>query len=203
MQRFEINIHKIINLKRMCYKLITTTLFLIFSASLVSLSAQDLNKKKREVGLQFSSINFDGVNTFGAFFKKQMKENVYRRISFNASVGGNYNENYNSFSFSGGVTVGREKRKALDDKLVFFQGPLVGVSMGIYTVDGEYGDGNISGSFQWAFGLQHSFNERWAINIETDPGVSLNIYKQRGLEERINAQANASNRVALGLVRKF
>jgi hypothetical protein len=128
---------------------------------------------------------------------------VYRRLSLYGSAGGNYNENYNSFSFSGGVTVGREKRKSLDDKLMFFQGPLVGVSAGLYSVDGKYGDGNIQGSFNWAFGLQHSFNKYWAVNIETDPGVSLNVYKQRGLGERVNAQANVSNRVSVGLVRKF
>jgi hypothetical protein len=55
----------------------------------------------------------------------------------------------------------------------------------------------------YVFGLQHSFNERWAINLETIPGVRVEALLLPGDNYDISLDAVASNAVSLGVVRKF
>ena len=171
-----------------------------------SLLAQD-SKPKREVGLQFSSLDFDGGSGFSAFFKKQKKENVYRRIRFFS--GGlsaiSLEEDFN-FSINAGIAIGREKRKTLDSKLDFYQGPEVSAQLGLATLGEDNANVLISAGFGWVLGLQHSFNERWAVNLETIPGLSLvgDFYGEdsSGLSS-VGFNARFNNFVSIGLVRKF
>jgi opacity protein-like surface antigen len=187
----------------MRYNILTlSALLAIFSTAL---SAQDAAKPRREVGLQFNNIDFDG-GTFSAFYKKQKKENVYRRVQFVAGALslGILEEDF-IFNFSAGIGIGREKRKPLDAKLECYQGPQFGLNFALYTT----GDDDATGflvrpSFGWVLGLQHSFNDRWAVNIETIPSVSI-AANTTGDDrtEGLFFGAGFSNSVSLGLVRKF
>jgi hypothetical protein len=169
-----------------------------------SLLAQDF-KPKREVGLQFSSLDFDGGSGFSAFYKKQKKENVYRRIRFfSGSLSAvSVDEDFN-FNFAAGIAIGREKRKSLDSKLEFYQGPEVSVGLGIAAINELETNLNISAGFGWVLGLQHSFNERWAVNLETIPKFSLatNLNGDSGADSVVFG-AGFNNSVSIGLVRKF
>ena len=187
----------------MLNRIFTITLFLAFFASMTSLSAQD-SSPNREVGLQFNGLNFDGFNGFSLFYKKQKSENVYRRIRF---FYGNLNveaiNDISAVSFSSGIAIGREKRKALDAKLAFYQGPEFSAALGVTTQNWDNTSINVSGRFGWILGLQHSFNERWAINLETIPGVGIGVNSITDSDPRFTFNAGISNSVSLGLVRKF
>ena len=187
--------------KNLTYLLLAFVL-VIFTAS--SLTAQDGNPR-REVGLQFSSLNFDGGG-FSAFFKKQKKENVYRRIRFfygNISVGEQQEEF--QFDVSTGIAIGREKRKMLDSKLEFYQGPEFALRLDVSSFLETQSQISVTPSFGWVLGLQHSFNERWAVNLETIPGASISFYANTNDEDSrsLNFNAGINNAVLIGLVRKF
>ena len=177
-------------------------LLAVFSST--QLSAQTANPP-REVGLQFSSLNFDGGSGFSAFFKKQKKENVYRRIRFFTGnlLFGSIDKDF-TFNLSAGIAIGREKRKALDSKLMFYSGPEFSIQAGLYTFTEDDVHVVLSPAFGWVLGLQHSFNDRWAVNLETIPGVGINIdsYGDGG-PGVFTFGANFNNAVSLGLVRKF
>ncbi len=171
--------------------------FFLFSA----VHAQD-GGGKREVGLQFSSLDFTG-SSFGAFFKKEKKENVYRRIRFAAgAIDFGLLEETTDFNFAAALAIGREKRKALDAKLIFYHGPEFAARVQAVTLWEDDIAMTIQPSFGWVIGLQHSFNDRWAINIETIPTfyVAANI---NTIDEGLLFGVGGSNFVSLGVVRKF
>ena len=185
--------------KNLTYSLLAFVL-VIFTAS--SLTAQDGNPR-REVGIQFSSLDFDGSRSFSAFFKKQKKENVYRRIRFfSGSLSARSFEDTFIFDFSAGIAIGREKRKSLDPKLEFYQGPEFSIRLGLATEDNVRV--SIAPAFGWVLGLQHSFNNRWAVNLETIPSLSITANINNGIRPDVLLfGAGFNNSVSLGLVRKF
>lgn len=167
----------------------------------LNLHAQDI--RKREVGIQLSGLNFDGSNSFGGFYKKQLSENKYRRIHFFAgrmatALG---NENVNASVFLAGG-IGREKRKPLDSRLEFYRGPEFSMSIG-YQQANDQNLVTFSGGIGFVLGLQHSFSELWAIQIETIPGIRVAASFPDEGEATATLSANISNSVALGVVRKF
>lgn len=166
----------------------------------VSLSAQETGAK-REIGLQFSSLDFDGT-TFSAFFKKQKKENVYRRIRllYGNLLAGVANEDF-AFDLSAGIAIGREKRKSLDEKLAFYQGPEFSLGLGLTSFSDDDLGFTVAPGFGWVVGIQHQFNDKWAINLETIPSVSVAARSDDA--EGVLFQAELSNHVSLGLVRRF
>ena len=191
----------------MQFKNLTYSFFAIVLAVFTTsaLSAQDGNPP-REVGIQFSSLDFDGGGGFSAFFKKQKKENVYRRIRFfygNISVGEQREEF--QFDVSTGIAIGREKRKMLDSKLEFYQGPEFALRLDVSSFLETQSQISVTPSFGWVLGLQHSFNERWAVNLETIPGASISFYANTNDEDSrsLNFNAGLKNAVLIGLVRKF
>jgi hypothetical protein len=187
----------------MSYKLIFKTVLFALVMSAFTVQAQDSTKRRREVGLQFSGLNFTN-SSFGAFYKKEIKEHVYRRIGFfYGNISSYFQSKYSSFSATAGLAIGREKRKNLDSRLEFYQGPEFNGSFGVFTGDGILSTINLSGGFSWIFGLQHSFNERWAINLEASPGISIRATAPKGLGTRVDISASGNNSIALGLVRKF
>jgi len=190
----------------MRFKNFVLTFLVVFSTLLSSgsLLAQD-TKPKREVGLQFSSFDFNGGGSgFSAFFKKQKKENVYRRIRlFSGGLSFISTEEDVFFDFSAGIAIGREKRTSLDAKLEFYQGPEFAVNLGVGALDDNELRLRIAPAFGWVLGLQHSFNERWAVNVETIPSASLAFDSFSNTNGEIAFNAGFSNAVSIGLVRKF
>lgn len=186
----------------------TLTLFvfaLLFQLVFLSSMAAQETRTPREVGLQFSRLDFDGGSGFSAFYKKQKKENVYRRIRFFSSnlAFASVEEDF-SFNFSAGFAIGREKRKSLDSKLQFYQGPEFALQLSLASLGEDDLRFGVSPSFGWVLGLQHSFNERWAVNLETIPGVavSADIRGESG-PNTVAFNAGFNNFVSLGLLRKF
>ena len=184
-------------------KYFSTILF--FSLFCTAVTAQNA-QVKREVGLQFSGLNFNGNNSFSAFYKKQVKENSFRRIRFlagNLNIDGSKDRTFGSFF--AGVSIGREKRKQLGRKLQFYRGPQFGASTTISASSGPNSDHQVRLGLNagLVFGLQHQFNEFWAVNIETEPGVGLDLAKRKGAPFNVFGAANVGNNVQIGLVRCF
>jgi hypothetical protein len=155
----------------------------------------------REVGIQLSGINFDGFTPFSAFYKKQKSENVFRRYRFVVgNLGLESTEDDAVFVFNAGFAIGREKRRALDRKLIGYRGPEFSFNLGA----GSFGEGfvSIDAGLGYVLGLQHNFNEFWAINIETIPSAGINL---RFSEENGSGGLNVglSNQVSLGVLRRF
>lgn len=180
--------------------------FFLFAAFLLSLPASAQNAKPpREVGLQFSSLDLNGGG-FSAFYKKSKKENVYRRIRFFSGTlsAGSVSEEFN-FLLAAGIAIGREKRTALDSKLQFYHGPEFAVEASISAISESDAHVFIRPGFGWVLGLQHSFNDRWAVNLETIPRASLTIdaFADGNGVDVFQFNAGISNAVSLGLVRKF
>lgn len=167
-----------------------------------SAAAQKTSAPK-EVGLQFSGINFGGSNDFNLLLKKQLKEHVYRRLRFfygNLSTASQNDET--RFSFSTGISIGKEKRKSMGEKLQFFQGPEFAPSVD-FLLENESVYLGANFRFGWVLGLQHDFNEHWAVNIEMVPGarLSFNSFDDDSISAIFNASLN--NTVSLAVMRKF
>lgn len=188
----------------MHYQIFTRIILFAFVLSAPVLGAQNASPH-REVGLQFSGINFNGNNNISAFYKKQKSEQVYRRLRFfYGNLNAQTSEDQYYFSMSAGIAIGREKRKTLDSKLEFYQGPEFGASLGVSALIDSNTDISLGGRFGWVLGLQHSFNERWAINLETIPSVGVNVITATARDvTRLDLNATASNSVSIGMVRKF
>lgn len=188
----------------MCYKPSTLIFFFMLFFCAPAVRAQN-DKPVREIGLQFSGLNFNGNSSFSVFYKKQKKENVFRRIRFTyGSLGAQVaNEDF-AVNLGGGIAIGREKRKTLDPKLEFYQGPEFSAILSVSTVGEENTDLSVQAGFGWVLGLQHSFNARWAVNLETIPRVNVNVGTSTGRDvTAYGLSAAASNTVSLGLLRRF
>ncbi|MBL7825989.1 MAG: hypothetical protein JNJ57_05120 [Saprospiraceae bacterium] len=174
---------------------------LIFFLAAGSIHAQ---KAPREVGLQFNGLDFGGYNSFSAFFKKQKSEQVYKRIRF--FVGEIDFQVFNetaTFGLNGGIAIGREKRKQLDDKLMFYQGPEFSGGLGFRSFSEDDFSANFSARFGWVVGLQHSFNDKWAVNMEAIPGLGAILLVSDDVDTQFSITGRVSNSVNLGIVRKF
>ena len=176
----------------------------LFAATFSTLQAQETGKK-HEIGLQFNGIDLNGFNSFNVLYRKQKSENVYRRIR--ASFGDINVDNRNEttrLGFSARVNIGQEKRKLLDRKLEFYRGPEFGLGFGFSGGDVPDNRVNVNASFGYVLGLQHSFNELWAVNLEAIPGIAVR-FSVGDVEENdsFGLDAYASTSVSLGVVRKF
>lgn len=166
-----------------------------------SLHAQDA--PKREVGIQLSGLDFNGNNSFSGFYKKQTGENKYRRLQFFAGrITTAFSEESSQANVFLAVAIGREKRKALDARLEFYRGPQFSLNTSFQHVS-ERSSVAVLAGIGYVLGLQHSFNERWAIQIETIPNVSVGASFAEDVSTVGLVQADVSNSVALGVVRKF
>ena len=184
-------------------KLLYTIFIAIAILSFSSLQAQSAGKK-REVGVQLNGINFGGFNSFSGFYKKQLNENKYRRVRFFSGnlFTGVVGEDDFRFNLNLGAAIGREKRRALDTRLDFFCGPEFAFSVGFQSINDDTAF-SLFPSFGYVLGLQHSFNERWAINIETIPSIGVGVVLLPGDNDQLTLDAGITNSVALGVVRKF
>lgn len=191
------------------------TRFLLFCFLLVVLQAPAFAQKtaaRKEVGLGFTGLNFNSSNAFSAFFKKEIKENVYRRLSFFlGNIGlSNTSSDQTRFDASIGFGIGREKRKALDEKLWFYSGPqwtlntfLQVATNNRQTTSNTY---NLNAGIGYILGLQHNLNDRWAINLETIPSFSVGYqWDNRTGVSAYSVAFNTylSNTVRVGIVRRF
>ena len=172
--------------------------------SATSLSAQNVDDHKYEVGLRVSGLNFDGFNAFSAIYKKKLAEGKFRRISGTFGGLGLSNDfNRFSFSFNAGVSVGREKRRPMGKKTTFYTGPVFSVNTGFTKLERVELNWNLQPGLGAVLGLQYDFNEYWAVNLETIPSGSISLRKFSGSDVGVSVNAGFSSNVVLSLMHKF
>lgn len=140
----------------------------------------------REIGVRTNSFN-----DFGLIYKKQIRENTYRRyrLAF-GHVSANFLRNNTIIGFSAGGAMGKEKRRPITDKLQFIYGTELIASVGLsssssgsLTVDnGNGGSTTYSGNkllivtptigIGLVLGAQYNVNQRWYVSAELIPSVS-------------------------------
>ena len=170
----------------------------------VSLSAQNVDDHKYEVGLRFSGINFDGFNSFSAIYKKKLDNGKFRRIS--GSFGGiNFGSEFNRFNFSinAGFSIGNEKRKQMGKRTSYYTGPSFSLNAGLSKQESFEPNWNLAPSLGYILGIQYDFNEYWAVNLETIPSGSIYLRQFSGSDIGININAGFSSNVVLSLMHKF
>lgn len=191
--------------------------FLTCAALFVSLSAafsQDV--PTREIGLRTN-----GFNDLGFIYKKQKSENVYRRYRLavgNLGVGVINNSGVINFSVSG--AMGKEKRKAINDRFQVVYGtefiPRLSVlhsSAGTASInDGTGGEVSVTGSnltllstslgIGFVIGAQYNISPKWYVSAEVVPTVSLNGTFGSGVTiYGLNAAFTSSNVGLTGMYR--
>lgn len=162
----------------------------------------------REIGVRTNSFN-----NFGLIYKKQIRENTYRRyrLAF-GNINANFLRNNTLIGFSAGGAVGKEKRRSITDKLQFIYGTeliasigLTSSSSGTITVDnGNGGSTNYSGNkllivtptvgIGFVLGAQYNVNQRWYVSAELIPSVSASgTFAQGGSLFTVQAGFNSSS----------
>jgi hypothetical protein len=178
--------------------------FMLFFTLTPLLSAQKIQPSHGEVGLGFSGLDLTDIG-FNAFWKKQLAPDKYRRYRFftGSFFAGAVDEDFLA-NATVGMGIGREKRINLDEKLQFYRGVEFFGAIGFVAVD-DIGGVLFNPNIGLVFGLQHSLNDRWAINIETIPsiGLTLNVFSEDGPDSEVAVTGRANSSVTLGLVRKF
>ena len=159
-------------------------LVIIFTLLLftICISAQTTNEgRKREIGLRFSNINFDGINDFNLVYKKQKRnnDNKYRRYrmliaNFTSS---DFFDDFANSNIQIGAAIGLEKRKQLNDRFKFihglelffdYQGKRIEDAPEIVTSN------NIGLSIGYVVGFQYDLNNNFCLNLETIPAIRTN-----------------------------
>lgn len=182
-------------------KLPTTLALLLVALFCNTLSAQ--KAAKREAGFQV--FGFD--SGFSGFYKKEIRENVYRRFRlFSGSLNAQFNEDASTTNFFIGGFIGREKRKSLDERLEFYRGPEFSAGLGYQHQEVNSDDNSrffVLAGIGYVLGLQHSFNDKWAVQIETIPTVRFRYDIANEIADNFGVDINASSSVSLGVARKF
>ncbi|MBK8555611.1 MAG: hypothetical protein IPL65_07500 [Lewinellaceae bacterium] len=144
---------------------------------LLTFSLEAQTSAPRELGVRFDNINFGGYNSFSLVYKKAKSENRYAR--WRASFGNLNLQVYPdsdaaSFGLGFGLRYGLEKRKALSDKFSFCRGPEFG---GGFNLQAQNEDVlvDLNLGFGYILGLQYDINRIFFLNLETIPGVGVNI----------------------------
>ena len=157
----------------------------------------------REIG-----VSFTGLNNFGFSYKKQKGENKYYRFSLpslNLSVGKFGSANMVG-SITLGVSFGKEKRKAINEKLNFVKGWELSEYINTASIISKSNatTTNFSTRLGLVLGFQYTINEKFNLGIETIPGIAL-VSRASPTEIDFNSINIGfdSNKVALNLMYKF
>lgn len=170
----------------------------------VSLSAQNMDDHKYEVGLRLGGINFDGFNSFSAIYKKRLDNGKFRRIS--GTFGGiNFGREFrrSSFSINAGLSIGNEKRRQVGKKTTYYTGPSFSMNAGLSKQEGFDANWNLAPGLGYILGIQYDFSEYWAVNLETIPGGAISLRQFTGSEVGVNVGVSFTSNVVLSLMHKF
>lgn len=168
--------------------------FLTYGLSIGQLKAQN-----KEIAIRTS-----GIDNFDFVFKKELSEN--RLLRYRLIVGRfNFSEssdNNSQTSINAGFAMGLEKRKSINDKLMFIHGFEPSIffqfSSSEVTADSTLNSNTIiSPSLGYVLGFQYSINSNFYINVEAIPSIYFNSRSQND-ETTYNFGAGfSSNAVAL------
>lgn len=171
----------------------------------VSRSQEAYVGPNHEIGLRFSGLQFDGVNSFSAVYKKKLADGTYRRIT-----GALWSFNLNRSQFeqvSGRVnaafTFGKEKRRPLGERTLFFYGPEGSFGVGFSKVESVESYWSVGAGFGYVLGVQHAFTQYFAMNLEFVPGVNLDIRRFPFRDAEVDFSSDFSNFARLGLMYCF
>ena len=163
-----------------------TSIFAVILLLLVSSSTFAQDAATHEIGLRTSDFG-----SIGLVYKKQLRENTYRRyrLAF-GNLTTNFVNSTSAISFSVGGAIGKEKRRNVSDKLQFIYGlefiPSVGftsTNSGNLTVDNGNGSTlTYKGStitlvmpsvgLGFVLGAQYNINPKWYISAELIPTIT-------------------------------
>ena len=172
------------------------TLLVFLTAFTTGTSAQETTRI-RELGLRLT-----GTDNFGFIYKKRLDDGSYRRYRFFsgqldfANIDGNSIANFNA-----GVAIGKEKRIDVADRLDFIRGPEPFLSISVQGTDDIF-LAMITPGFGYVLGFQYDFSDKFYLNIETIPSVSLTYGNGDAQVVRFNAGFN-SNAVAVTAAYRF
>lgn len=161
---------------------------------------QDTSKRK-EVGLQFYSLNLTSTSDFNLIYKIQKKENTYRRYRL---VLGSISYDDRTTGFSSSFALGREKRYKINDRFSFISGYEFQGGLSLRNED----DYNINASIGKVIGFQYAFKNNFLINIETVPSITANYmiqdvdYNPYRYDE-FTFELKASYKMSLGILYRF
>ncbi len=153
---------------------------------------------KKEIGIRLA-----GLSDFDFIFKKQKTENSYQRIRFlssNLSI-----SDFADFSsmFSIGVTIGKEKRKPLNNHLSLIRGWEI-ISSFSTRIENEHTSIALCPGAGLVFGFQYDINDNFLVTLETIPSITICV--QSDSDELRVSNFNAgfnSDYLSLGLLYRF
>jgi hypothetical protein len=155
-----------------------------------------------EIGLQFNGLNFSGTQ-FASVVKIQKSENVYRRIRFVfGQINALINRGSDRFIFDATISFGKEKRKYVRKKTMLYHGLNYHLGIDFTTVNELKPFVRIQPGLGYILGIQHDFNEYFAINLEIIPDAYASFSTQSGFHN-FNAGAGFSSAPNLGLMYRF
>jgi hypothetical protein len=108
------------------------------------------------------------------------------------------------FNLGGGIAWGKERRKNLGPKTMFFRGFEYQAGFGgSVRSQGNNDSFNANVGLGYVLGLQHTFNEYWAVNVETIPGVSAGFGSSGDDNYVVSLNGGFSNTVSVGVMYRF
>jgi hypothetical protein len=184
-------------------------LFVLFSHSLHAQETPEPKPLHGEVGVSFSTLSLTSFN-FDTFWKRQLGPNRFRRVQVSVNLQANAaTTNTSSTALteaqtSGVISIGREKRLHLDDRLQFLYGPEFQLSFNLSASNRLFPRVFASPGMGYALGVQHQIAKRWSANLVIVPSISLAFgsVPSTGIQQ-VSFDANFSNSASLGLVRCF
>ncbi len=152
---------------------------------------------KREIGIRMT-----GFSDFDFIYKKQKAGFKYSRIRL---VSANFSvsdfENFRSV-ITMGMAYGREKRIPLNNNFSFIRG--WEVSGKVNATINNNSSLIVTPGIGLVLGFQYDVSKKFAVNIETIPGLSTDIrFRSRGVDVSNLSVGFNSNSIALGLMYRF
>lgn len=147
----------------------------------------------KELGIRAS-----GLQNFDFIYKKEKAPDKYSRIRLgfaNLAFANIADENVGNLAI--GIAIGSERRKAINEKLNFYQGPEPFANLAASFV-GEDGVFSAQAGLGYVLGFQYNFSDVFYISAETIPSVGLTYSSGEFTDPSIGISAGFnSNAVAV------
>ena len=137
--------------------------------------------KKREIGLRFTSINFNGTNNFNVVYKKQKRTNENKYMRYRAMfIDISFKDHENPQAISSiqgifGLAIGVEKRKVINEKFKFVHGWEFACFMNNSHQFSPNNPDNysllINPSIGYVIGCQYDIKNNFCLNLELIPSL--------------------------------